>query len=284
MIIYYSKKQHFHTAEIPFQISFHNQINEILHYHDFDELVIVLGGSGMHETKSMKSAISAGDVFLIKQGQPHIYTEMKNLRIVNILFERNTLKIDWKKFREVQGFTALFETEPKLRERTNFRNKHTLTPEQLDEISSLLFKMKHEIDEKNSGWQIMAFNMLHELFILLARSYSNTRKKNSRRMVCLSHMTQFIESNYGKDITRDMIIKSGNTSSAVGTRIFKELLGKSPIEYLTHIRITHAADMLKHTDKSVSDIAFLCGFRDSNYFSLQFKKATGSSPRKFRNS
>ena len=42
---------------------------------------------------------------------------------VNILFEYDKLEIDWNKFKNIQGFTALFETEPNLRERTNFRNK-----------------------------------------------------------------------------------------------------------------------------------------------------------------
>lgn len=283
MLAFYSKKQHFKSDGLPFQIVFHNQINEILHYHDFDELVIVLDGNGIHETKSMKSVISAGDVFLIKQGQQHIYTHMKNLSIVNILFEYDKLEIDWNKFKNIQGFTALFETEPNLRERTNFRNKHTLNPEQLDQISALLYKMKNEFDGKKSGWDIMMLNLLQELFIMLARSYSATTQKNSKYMVCLTRMTQFIENNYAKDITRDMIIHAGKTSTAVGTRIFKELLGQSPVEYLNHIRLNHAVDMLQNTDAGISEIAYACGFGDSNYFSLRFKKKNGISPRAFRN-
>ena len=106
-----------------------------------------------------------------------------------------------------------------MRERTNFRNKHTLNPEQLDQISALLYKMKNEFDGKKSGWDIMMLNLLQELFIMLARSYSATTQKNSKHMVCLTRMTQFIENNYAKDITRDMIIHAGKTSTAVGTRI-----------------------------------------------------------------
>ena len=275
MTFNYQKQQHFLSDKIPFQISFHKQENKILHSHEFDELVIVLGGSGFHEIKAIKSAISTGDVFLIKQGEQHIYTEMKNLNIVNILFDRNSLNIDWEKFRNIHGFTALFETEPNLRERNNFANKHTLSPEQLEEISAILYKLKNEFDEKISGWEIMCFNLLQEIFIMLARSYFNTRKKNSQQMLCLSRMTQIIENNYSRDITRDMIMHAGNTSNAVGTRIFKKLIGKSPIEYLTHIRLNHAVDMLKNTDMNICDIAFKCGFHDSNYFSSQFKKNMG---------
>ena len=102
-------------------------------------------------------------------------------------------------------------------------------------------------------------------------------------MVCLTRMTQFIENNYAKDITRDMIIHAGKTSTAAGTRIFKELLGQSPVEYLNHIRLNHAVDMLQNTDAGISEIAYACGFGDSNYFSLRFKKKNGISPRAFRN-
>ena len=282
MLIRYSKNRFFYSETIPFRIAIHNQINEILHDHDFDELVIVLEGSGIHETKKLKSTISAGDVFLITQGEQHIYRKMKNLKIANILFEQETLDIDWERFRNIHGFTALMETEPNLREKTNFRNKHTLTPEQLDEISTLIYKLKNEFDNQFSGWQIMVFILIQELFIQLARTYSTTRKKNSQRMVCLTRMTQYIENNYAKHISRDMIIYAGKTSTAVGTRIFKEFLDKSPIEYLLHTRLTHAVDMLKHSDKSISEIAFACGFRDSNYFSMQFKKVMGIPPKKFR--
>ena len=91
----------------------------------------------------------------------------------------------------------------------------------------------------------------------------------------------YITANYAKDITRDRIMREGMTSNAVGTRIFRELPGKTPVEFLIHTRIQRAAELLKDPDKSVSDVAYECGFRDSNYFSMQIRRITGLPPREF---
>ena len=100
-------------------------------------------------------------------------------------------------------------------------------------------------------------------------------------MVQLSQMVKFIEENYQKDISRDDIIAYGKVSANTGNRIFQNLLGESPIQHLIHVRILHASKLLRQSDLTVSEIAFQCGFHDSNYFSLQFKKITGLSPRDF---
>ena len=76
-------------------------------------------------------------------------------------------------------------------------------------------------------------------------------------------------------------MKAGEVSISVGSRIFQEFLHETPIGHLIRVRIDHASELLRRTDLPVSEIAFRCGFRDTNYFSLQFKKTTGLSPREF---
>ncbi len=65
--------------------------------------------------------------------------------------------------------------------------------------------------------------------------------------------------------------------------IFKACTGQTPVEYINTIRINHAKEYLINTDLSVSDIAEAVGFSDQNYFSRNFKRYTGISPKKFRN-
>lgn len=66
---------------------------------------------------------------------------------------------------------------------------------------------------------------------------------------------------------------------------FKEEIGRTPLEYLTVIRLEQAKRYLTASRfYSVSDIAFLCGFSDAYYFSRCFKKHIGVSPYKYRKS
>ncbi len=64
---------------------------------------------------------------------------------------------------------------------------------------------------------------------------------------------------------------------------FKKATGKTPVEFLTKIRINRAhylIDIYK-TSLSLSEIALMCGYNDYVYFSRRFKKITGMSPQKY---
>jgi len=65
-------------------------------------------------------------------------------------------------------------------------------------------------------------------------------------------------------------------------RIFKEVTGEAPLAYLLRLRIMKAVHLLELSDKNITDIAFACGFNDSNYFSRQFKQILGLSPKAFK--
>ena len=63
---------------------------------------------------------------------------------------------------------------------------------------------------------------------------------------------------------------------------FKEAIGITPLQYQLHLRISDAATLLNTSHENVSEIAFQCGFADSNYFSRQFKRITGMTPSEYR--
>ena len=65
-------------------------------------------------------------------------------------------------------------------------------------------------------------------------------------------------------------------------RAFQAATGTSPLAWLISQRIHRACQVLRHTDRSITEIAFDVGFNDSNYFTRQFRKVTGFSPRAYR--
>jgi len=66
-------------------------------------------------------------------------------------------------------------------------------------------------------------------------------------------------------------------------RAFGKALGVSPIAYLIRVRIMRACTLLTYRDDlSVTDIAYMVGFEDSNYFTRQFHAITGVPPSAFR--
>lgn len=65
-------------------------------------------------------------------------------------------------------------------------------------------------------------------------------------------------------------------------RHVKEVTGKTTTQLISSRVIQEANNLLKHTDWSISSIAYSLGFEDPAYFSKYFKKQTGVSPYMFR--
>lgn len=55
------------------------------HCHEFDELVIVKSGHGLHVINSQPLFIKTGDVFYVKKDEYHFYDELGTLKLINIL-------------------------------------------------------------------------------------------------------------------------------------------------------------------------------------------------------
>jgi AraC-like DNA-binding protein len=65
-------------------------------------------------------------------------------------------------------------------------------------------------------------------------------------------------------------------------RLFSNVLGVTPHQYLVRSRLRHAARLLSDDDRSVTDIAYDVGFGDLSNFVRTFHRAAGVSPRRFR--
>ncbi len=65
-------------------------------------------------------------------------------------------------------------------------------------------------------------------------------------------------------------------------RLFGNVLGVTPHQYLVRSRLRHAARLLADADRSITDIAFDVGFGDLSNFVRTFHRAAGVSPRGFR--
>ena len=64
--------------------------------------------------------------------------------------------------------------------------------------------------------------------------------------------------------------------------LFKINMGKSPMEYVREIRLTTAARALLVSNDNINDIAYECGYEDTNYFIREFKAAFGFTPNQYR--
>lgn len=63
---------------------------------------------------------------------------------------------------------------------------------------------------------------------------------------------------------------------------FRKELGRTPVEYINYERIRLSKYYLRQNQFSITQIAMMCGYSDSNYFGRTFKNLTGKTPRQYR--
>lgn len=93
----------------------------------------------------------------------------------------------------------------------------------------------------------------------------------------------YMNAHYAEDVPRDALAALVSLSPGYFTVAFKKHTGFSPIQYLNKIRLDRAKALLKSTHLPIREIAEQVGFPDSFYFTRLFSKATGLSPRDYRN-
>lgn len=94
----------------------------------------------------------------------------------------------------------------------------------------------------------------------------------------------YIDNHFLEEITLKTISKDLNISEYYLSRTCKKFLGYSPIQYITKQRLKEAQNLLISTDLSITEIAFHCGYNNSNYFQSVFNNIVGMPPGKYRKS
>lgn len=160
----------------------------------------------------------------------------------------------------------------------------TIPQHKIVHVETLLFKIEAEAEKKYRFSDIMIKLYIKELLVLISRYKDTEPPKLSSVDSTIDSIAEYIRTNYSQNITLDILCEKFNVSKYYLSRRFKEICGIGLIEYLNSVRITNAEQLLRNSDMSVSDIAYHCGFNDSNYFAAVFKKLKGISPLKYSKS
>lgn len=92
----------------------------------------------------------------------------------------------------------------------------------------------------------------------------------------------YIHSNFSKEITVSDLAEQNYMNSSNFSRLFKNSVGISIIDYLRKIRINKAKDLLDCSYKSISEIALEVGYKSENLFYKDFKRIENITPSKYR--
>ena len=153
-----------------------------------------------------------------------------------------------------------------------------------DLAEKMICEHKNQDDFTSSALQGYAYLILAHLCRYYVYESFGKRAWNSysQRIVGLNKAVKYMHDNYQSNITLEELSKISNFNKYYFCNIFKSFTGESFKEYQNRIRVQKATELLRATDLPVTEIAFLCGFNDSNYFARKFKQLTGKTPREMR--
>ncbi len=96
-------------------------------------------------------------------------------------------------------------------------------------------------------------------------------------------MVAYVDANYSEKITLDELSKRFGFSRNYICDLFSKRYNTSLTQYIADVRMRHAAELLRDSNKTIKDIAISCGYTNMTYFYRVFKSCHGMSAGEFRN-
>jgi AraC-like DNA-binding protein len=234
------------------------------HYHDAFEIYYLEDGECRYFIDNKSYDVRAGDVILVPEGVIHHTAYREGVHSRKLLYcSRATIPAS-----VTDRLASLFYL---------YRN---------ESISPQIKEIFEEIERESALADPFSLDVISArvelLFLLMARN-KNTCPDTSEGNGYVTAAVEYVRRNFGSEVKLCDAAREISVSPEHLSRVFKKETGFGFCEYLTLIRLKNAEELLlNRPDMSVSDVAYACGFNDSNYFCERFKKSYGAPPLKYR--
>ena len=237
--------------------------NSTQHYHSGFEIYYMKEGKCHYFINNTSYDVISGDIVLLPPGTIHgtSYGTKPCSRLL-INFQTDFISEDI--------FNALKQVG------NIYRNKSTAN------TVDLVFSTIEREYAKNDFLTPSSLKCLTESLLLMMIRNHSEKIQNDRNTI-VEVAIRYIQENYASTIRLAEVAKMLSVSEEHLSRTFKKEITFGFSEYITLIRLQKAETMLKNEpSRAITEVAYACGFNDSNYFSYKFKKAYGMTPSEVR--
>lgn len=240
------------------------------HHHDFHEIVIVEHGTGIHVFNGQPYTITGGTVCFVRDHDRHLYEHTDNLCLTNVLYRSPD------RFQFLAGLNQLLPQEQDGQYPSHWRVNHSV----LQQVRQLVAQMEQQEGENDLPSTASREILFMQLLLLLRKSSLQENLENSASRLNL--LLAWLEDHFADEVNWDAVADQFSLSLRTLHRQLKQQAGLTPQRYLNRLRLMKARHLLRHSEASVTDIAYRCGFSDSNHFSTLFRREFNWSPRDIR--
>jgi AraC family L-rhamnose operon transcriptional activator RhaR len=256
-----------------------------IHDHDFVELVMISGGTGLQLTPTGDVRLQAGAVFVIQPGVWHAYVNCDAM-LVNVcaidcqVFESELAWMrDNEPLRHLLWETAITDTQTPI---------HYLVSQQMSRCKRAFYAL--QAWERNQTSQVRA-RQIGELTTFLAdlADWVSMKTPMSAQEPAIAGLPDAVEKTlmfFSENLAHNWSITELSCHFGLSTpyyiRLFKAAIGESPLSYLSELRARRAAQILMFTDNPIMEVGADVGWTEPGYFSRRFRQFFGISPRAYR--
>ena len=252
------------------------------HWHDELELFVVVRGSVRFRTAAGEYILDEGDGLFINSGTLHAAWNYGADSCVfhSIVFHPRLVggeetSVFWEKYLMPMLNNETLRTV--LLEQNNMYYKEIL--QRIEQAWQLGMKQER-------GYEFLVRAHLSRILYLLDVHYETLKQTLSDKQLRdgkrIKAMIGYIEEHLEDVLTIESIADAAAISVSECLRCFKSTIGTTPIQYVRQTRIQKAAELLKYTKLTVTEVAVQCGFQEMSYFSKIFHQTHGVTPSEFR--
>ncbi|MGL5676002.1 MAG: AraC family transcriptional regulator [Cellulosilyticaceae bacterium] len=242
------------------------------HTHDFVELSIIRSGQLEYLIEDKKYVLKKNDVLIFNPGVHHQALIQPDTVCSELHLGIGGLHIDC----EAPNYIGIKKWPP------------ILTIEKYQsEFEACCEEIEKEQRLRHLGHSFMLKALTMKLILIIYREMDErsmptvlqgTQLESRDKKIIVQTIIDYMREHYMTEISLDNISKNMYLSPVYISKIFKEEIGTSPINYLIQIRLEKAKEMMEQEDLPVNVIAKSVGYTDAYYFSKLFKKYYGCAP------
>ena len=249
----------------------------VMHWHDDLQFICALEGSLELQTLDLSISLASGEVVYINKDVVHRVQNADRCHYVSIIFPPYFLT-----FYPGSPACALVDrvTSEKDFDIVRLMSDSGWQDQVLAALKDLL-AVKPDAHSALETYEVLV--RLSEIWLLLCKNITiPLESRTSTSSLRVQKVLRYMEEHYSDPLTLEDLSRSASISKSECIRCFRDCLSTTPYRYLTEIRLSKAAQLLKETDLPIGSVSEKVGFQEMSHFGKCFKERTGFSPREYR--
>ena len=252
----------------------------VRHSHIRFEITLITAGSGIYTVGDKKYAIKPYEIFVFASNEQHCVTEVgkDGLKMINLHFEPRYL---WGR-----SFDSLSNVN------TNFCFQHSpnfencIPADRARQICGLFMSAAEEFSKKKPEYALQIKSLLNMIIVALIRDFGycdNLYSVSKDKSRIIRKAAEYIDTHFQENLTLESLAGFLGLTPNYFSSLFSKVSGIKLWDYINSRRIEAAMQLLKNeSNLNIIEIAAQCGFNNTANFNKAFKRAVGTSPKKYR--